>query len=163
ENPSYSDGTTATSASAYSSTTRSSLTPCTNWTTPSSPSRSMVAWTGLSSRSRPITTRWQGRSVRTLATASSRGTSPFMGTSAQGQLAADGGGVGQVEVAVDGDGVVEGGDERPAVLHQAQQAPAEALVVVDQVELATSAGQLPPHPPAVGERLGEAGGAHEPE
>src|SRR5205823_1336197 len=82
---------------------------------------------------------------------------------AQRDLAPDGGGVGQVEVSVDGDGVVEGGDDRPAVLHQAQHAPTETLVVVDQVELASPAGQLPTYPPAEGERLGESGGAHEPE
>ena len=38
ENPSYSEGTTATSASAYSSTMRSSVTPDTNCTAPSRPS-----------------------------------------------------------------------------------------------------------------------------
>ena len=42
----------------------------------------MVASALLSGRGRPMTTSSASRSVRTLATASSRGTRPFMGTSA---------------------------------------------------------------------------------
>ena len=41
----------------------------------------------------------------------------------------------QVEVAVDGDRVVQRVDERPVVADEAEQAAAEALVVVDEVEL----------------------------
>ena len=43
---------------------------------------------------------------------------------------------GEVEVAVDGDRVVQGREHRPAVLvHHPEQPGAEALVVVDEVEV----------------------------
>src|SRR6266849_2615260 len=58
EKPSYSDGTHATSASAYSSTIRSVVTPCTNSTAPSRPSRSISAGIELLPLGLPITTRW---------------------------------------------------------------------------------------------------------
>jgi hypothetical protein len=45
------------------------------------------------------------------------------------------------EVAVDGDGVVAGAEERPAVVHHAEQTPAERLVVVDDVERPPSGQQ----------------------
>ena len=41
----------------------------------------------------------------------------------------------ELEVAVDGDRVVQRVDERPAVVQEAEQPAAEALVVVDEVEL----------------------------
>ena len=83
EKPSYSDGTTAISASAYSSTMRSSLTPLTNSTAPVSPSRSICAGTADLWRGWPITTRCaSSRSVRTLASASMRYVRPLSGTSA---------------------------------------------------------------------------------
>ena len=44
-------------------------------------------------------------------------------------------GVLEVEVAVDGDRVVQRGEHRPAVVHHPEQAGAEALVVVDEVEV----------------------------
>ena len=53
------------------------------------------------------------------------------------------GGVVEGELAVDGDRVVQRREERPAVVDQAEHARAEALVVVDEVELAPAAGQQP--------------------
>ena len=44
-------------------------------------------------------------------------------------------GVREVEVAVDGDRVVQRLEDRPAVVHHPEQAGAEALVVVDDVEV----------------------------
>ena len=82
ENPSYSDGTTATSASAYSSTMRSVVTPCTNRTAPCNPSRSMIGGIRLFFFGLPmITSSASLRSVRTLASASSSTDRPFMGMS----------------------------------------------------------------------------------
>ncbi len=82
EKPSYSDGTTATSADAYSSTMRRASTAPATVTAPSSPSRSMVAGTRPPSRGGPTMTSSAWRSVRTLASASSRGTRPLRATSA---------------------------------------------------------------------------------
>ena len=45
------------------------------------------------------------------------------------------GGVAQGQLPVDGDGMVQGGEHRPSVLDHAEDAVAQALVVVDQVEL----------------------------
>jgi len=72
ENPSYNDGTMASSASAYSSTIFSSSTPRMKRTVSWRPRRSMVLATGPFSLGFPITTSSMSRSVRTLATASSR-------------------------------------------------------------------------------------------
>src|SRR5581483_12027859 len=82
EKPSYSEGTTATDASLYSSTMRSWLTPLMNVTAPSSPRRSMRLGMLLPSRGLPMITSSASRSVGTLATASRSGTSPLRATSA---------------------------------------------------------------------------------
>jgi len=57
ENPSYSDGTTATSAWAYNSIILSLLIPDSKVTASETPRRSMALATGLSPRSLPTTTR----------------------------------------------------------------------------------------------------------
>ena len=66
-----------------------------------------------------------------------------------------------VEVAVHGDRVVERGHDRPAVAHHPEQAGAQALVVVDEVEVVAPLGQQVPGPEAERVRLGEAGRAHD--
>ncbi len=73
ENPSYSDGTATAEASAYISTSSSSLTPGRNVTAPSRPSRSIACTAALAGRGSPTTTRWaSGSSVLSLARASRR-------------------------------------------------------------------------------------------
>ena len=72
ENPSYSDGTTASSAWPYSSTIRSSASPDTKVTAPSNPRSARVRLAAESGLGCPITTSSTWRSVRSLATASSR-------------------------------------------------------------------------------------------
>ena len=192
-----------------------------------------MAWsTRPPGRGRPMTTSSTGRSVRSLATASSSGTNPFIGTSLDEvtmsrpgigwtpsigrktvwstptgttvirsdatpicaamsvrddcrdgedgrQLPGDAdlhaqepeppaGGdalpwvrrVAERELAVDGDRMVERRQERPAVGDHAEHARAEALVVVDEVEVTPALGQQPAGPDRVGPRLAEAGGAH---
>ena len=57
-------------------------------------------------------------------------------------------GVGEGQLAVDGDRVVQRREQRPAVLEQPEQARPEALVVVDEVELAAPGGQQPCGPAA---------------
>ena len=69
--------------------------------------------------------------------------------------------MGELEVAVHGDGVVHGGHDGPAVLHHPEQAPPEALVVVDDVEIIPALGQDLPRPQAECERLGKPGRAHQ--
>ena len=49
--------------------------------------------------------------------------------------------VGEVEGAVDRHRVVDRGDDRPTVSDELEEAAAEALVVVDEVELAVAAGE----------------------
>ena len=66
-----------------------------------------------------------------------------------------------VEVAVDGDRVVQGGDDRPTVVHHPEQPGAEALVVVDEVEVVAPLRQQVPGPEAERVRLGEARRAHD--
>ena len=73
------------------------------------------------------------------------------------------GGVAEGQLAVDGDRVVERLEDRPAVLHHPLDAVAEALVVVDEVELVAAGGQHPAGPQAERPRLGEPGGAHDAE
>ena len=70
------------------------------------------------------------------------------------------GGVGEGQLPVDGDRVVERLEERPAVVHHPEDPVAQALVVVDQVEVVPAAGQELAGPEAEGPGLGEAGGAH---
>src|SRR5262252_7768174 len=49
---------------------------------------------------------------------------------------------GEVEVAVDGDRVVQGVDEGPAVAHEPEETATETLVVVDEVELGAALAQV---------------------
>ena len=72
-------------------------------------------------------------------------------------------GVGQGELAVHGDRMVQGGQQRPAVVDHAQHPGAQALVVVDDVEVAAPARQQRPRPLGEGQRLPEPGGAHDAE
>ena len=67
------------------------------------------------------------------------------------------------QLAVDGDGVVQGGQQGPPVLDHAQHAVAQALVVVDDVEFVPALGQELAGPQRVGQRLAEAGRAHDAE
>ena len=67
----------------------------------------------------------------------------------------------ELEVAVDGDGVVQRVDERPAVAHEPEQTGAEALVVVDEVELGAPVAELLVDAPAERVRLGVSRRAHD--
>ena len=70
--------------------------------------------------------------------------------------------VGQVEVAVDGDRVVEGREHRPAVaLDHLDEAAAEALVVVHEVEVGPAGPQHLTGPQRERVRLGEPRRAHD--
>ena len=69
----------------------------------------------------------------------------------------------EFEVAVDRDRVVQRVHERPAVAHEVEHAGAQALVVVDEVELRTPIGQPLVDAAAERVRLGEPGRAHDPE
>ena len=69
--------------------------------------------------------------------------------------------MGELEVAVDGDRVVQRVDERPAVAHEPEQAGAEALVVVDEVELGAAVAQPLVDAAAERVRLGVSGRAHD--
>ena len=70
----------------------------------------------------------------------------------------------EVEVAVDGDRVVQRAQHRPAVLvHHLQEAAPEALVVVHDVEVGAALLEQPAHAQAERVGLGEAGGAEDPE
>ncbi len=80
---------------------------------------------------------------------------------AQRQPPAEVVGVAQIELAVDGDRMVDRRDERPTVAHHPEQAGAERLIVVDEVEVRPPAGEQSPRPQAERERLGEAGRAHD--
>ena len=209
---------------------RSSATPDTNSTWSSRPSRRIVSDDGPPSLRRPMTTRWaSGRSVRTLASASSRKRRPLRVTSAEavvisrpgttatsgrgrntststptgttctragssrnsahqvpGRALRDGDDAGQalrhpglhageavparlreplpagagvlpLEAPVDGDGVMDGGQDRQPVPLHAHQAVAQALVVVDDVEAppdvsAGSSGPAGRRPAARGRR-----------
>lgn len=64
----------------------------------------------------------------------------------------------QLQLPVHGDGVVDGGDQRSADV--AEEAVAEGLVVVDDVEVAAPGPQHPAGAQREGERLGEAAGPH---
>ncbi len=72
-------------------------------------------------------------------------------------------GVAELERLVDGDRMVERGHDRPPLRVQLEHAPAEALVVVDQVEVGPPVTQEAADPPAVRQRLREPGSAHDPE
>jgi hypothetical protein len=69
--------------------------------------------------------------------------------------------VGQLDPAVDGDGVVDGGQHRQPQVGQGQQAGAQALVVVHDVEVVATLGQGAAGPEGERQRLREPGGAHE--
>lgn len=64
----------------------------------------------------------------------------------------------QVQLPVDGDRVVDGGDQRCAEV--AEQPVPERLVVVDDVELTTPRGQMAPGAQREGQRLRKAAGPH---
>ena len=74
---------------------------------------------------------------------------------AQGQLLVEALGVFDLQAAVDGDRVVDGGDDRQAHPFDGQQAEAEGLVVVHQVEVALAVLEVVPGPHGEGQRLGE--------
>ena len=69
----------------------------------------------------------------------------------------------ELEVAVDRDGVVEGGADRPAVVHHPEHPAAERLVVVHEVEVGAVGLQPRAGPLRERPRLGEHAGAHEAE
>ena len=71
--------------------------------------------------------------------------------------------MGQGQLPVDGDGVMEGLQQWPAVVHHSDDAVAQALVVVDEIEVVPPTGQDLAGPEAEGPRFGEAGRAHHPE
>ena len=69
----------------------------------------------------------------------------------------------EIEIAVDGDRVVERVHEGPVVAQEPEQAAAEALVVVDEVELVAAVAELLVDAAAEGVRLGEPGARHDAE
>ena len=210
---------------------RWSGTPETKWTQSSRPSFVMTVLAWLSGRRLPMIVSSMWRSVRSLATASSRNLRPFIATSADavvtrwpgrrstlgdgkeelgvdahrhdvelvevdavvgadvalrrlghghhaGHPLADLGlhlrervpatlaeplprsaGVLELELAIDGDRVVDRLEDRPALLLQFQQAPAEGLVVVDEIEVVAPGAQMTPGPQAERHRFGEVAGA----
>ncbi len=69
----------------------------------------------------------------------------------------------EVEVAVDRDRVVQRVDERPAVADEPEQTAAEALVVVDEIELVATITQVRVDAPAERVRLRKPGAGHDPE
>ena len=66
----------------------------------------------------------------------------------------------QLQLAVDGDGVVDGREHGPAVFHHAGDSRTEALVVVDEIEVTEAAGEEPARPQAEREWLGKTCCAH---
>lgn len=64
----------------------------------------------------------------------------------------------QIQPPVDGDGVVDGGDERGAEV--AEEAVSERLIVVDDIELPCAGGQMAPGPERERQRLRETAGPH---
>ena len=70
----------------------------------------------------------------------------------------EGAGVGQLQAAVHGDGMMHGGQHRPAPAVQGQHPPAQALVVVDHVEVGPAGPQMAPGPQAEGQGLAEVAG-----
>ena len=66
----------------------------------------------------------------------------------------------EVEGAVDGHRVVDRRHDRPALLVHAEQSRSEALVVVDDVEVASPAGERGTRPPREGARFAETPGPH---
>ena len=79
------------------------------------------------------------------------------------QLPLEAAGLGQLQLAVDLDRMMDAGQHRQPHARQAQDAIAEALVVVDDVEVVGPPRQQATHAQAEGERLGEAGRAHDAE
>ncbi len=80
---------------------------------------------------------------------------------ARGEALPGVGGVRQRELAVHRDRMVQGGEQRPPVRDHAEHAGAEALVVVHHVEVVASLRQQLAGPQREGERLAEAGRAHD--
>ncbi len=80
---------------------------------------------------------------------------------AHGVAALPGVGGVQLQPPVHGDGVVDRGDQGRADV--AQQAVAQGLVVVDDVELTAPGAQMPAGAQREGQRLGEAAGPHGPD
>ena len=74
---------------------------------------------------------------------------------AQVELLEEALGVLDLEAAVDGDGVVDRGDDREALALDGEQAEAERLVVVDDVEVVLAVLEVVPGPQGEGEGLGE--------
>ena len=70
-------------------------------------------------------------------------------------------GVGELELPVDGDGMVNRRQHRPAVGHHAEEARTERLVVVDEIELAETPCQETPGAQGEGERFRKARAAHD--
>ncbi len=70
-------------------------------------------------------------------------------------------GVRQVKVAVNGDRVVQRGQQRPAVLDHAEQPRPEALVVMDDVEVADAILEHPADAMAPRARFGEPAAGHD--
>ena len=71
--------------------------------------------------------------------------------------------MGEIELTVHRDGVMNRAEQRPTVGHDSEQATAERLVVVHDVEIGPAAGEQLAGPQREGPGLGEAGGAHDPE
>ena len=67
----------------------------------------------------------------------------------------------QVNLPVDGDGMVDRRQHGPAVVHHAEDARAEALIVVDEIEVPEAAGEKAAGPQAERQRFGKACRAHE--
>ena len=65
----------------------------------------------------------------------------------------------EFELAIDGDRVVDRLEDRPALLLQFQQAPAEGLVVVDEIEVVAPGAQMTPRSQTERHRFGEVAGA----
>ena len=76
-----------------------------------------------------------------------------------GERLPQGAGVGDLQAPVHGDRVVNRGEHRETdPLLEQYQSPAQALVVVDQVEVVTPVAEVVPGPEAEGQRFGEGAG-----
>ena len=122
--------------------TTSSMGRNTVWSTPTGTtvmrSGSTPIWAAMSVRDDCDTVRMAG-SRRATRTCMPQEAEPPPG----GEALPGVGGVVEGQLAVDGDRVVQRGEQRPPVLDHAEHARAEALVVVDEVEVAPARGQQP--------------------